>query len=58
MNESIHMELPTCVVRDLLLQRAAQVPERPFALFEDGRQWSCVLSTSMISSWHRFRSVS
>lgn len=40
MNESIHMELPTCVVRDLLLQRAAQVPERPFALFEDGRQWS------------------
>jgi len=31
---------PVCVLRDLLEQRAAQVPERPFALFEDGRQWS------------------
>ncbi|MCY1279938.1 Crotonobetaine/carnitine--CoA ligase [compost metagenome] len=40
MNEPMHAEAPTCVVRELLLQRAAQVPERPFALFEDGRQWS------------------
>ena len=40
MNESIDAKMPTCVVRDLLLQRAAQVPEQPFALFEDGRQWS------------------
>ncbi|KQK61043.1 hypothetical protein AOX61_10175 [Pseudomonas aeruginosa] len=40
MNESIDAKMPTCVVRDLLLQRAAQAPEQPFALFEDGRQWS------------------
>jgi carnitine-CoA ligase len=36
-------ELPTCeqcVVRDLLIQRAAECPDAPFMLFDNGERWT------------------